>query len=102
MPTKTTPHHPLADLQAKFSSVAALVITWSATQDASALGYTLQDIVNVIQKLKPRFREIADRSQPNLNVWHDTYKAPFDGMILYLKFAGAALIDVKLVSFKEA
>lgn len=60
--------------------------------------------MNVIQKLKPSdFVKSQTAHNPvNLNVWHDTYKAPFDGMILYLKFAGAALIDVKLVSFKEA
>lgn len=69
-----------------------------------ALGYTLQDIVSVIQQLEPGdFVKSETAHNPvNFNVWHDTYKAPFDGMLLYLKFAGEALVDVKLVSFKEA
>lgn len=43
----------------------------------------------------------TQHNRPNSKVWHDTYKAPMDGLWLYLKFAGETLIDVTLVSFKE-
>lgn len=39
---------------------------------------------------------------PNSRVWHDSYRIPFDGLWLYLKFAGETLIDIVLTSFKEA
>lgn len=39
---------------------------------------------------------------PNSKVWHDSYRIPFDGLWLYLKFAGETLLDVALTSFKEA
>lgn len=38
---------------------------------------------------------------PNARVWQETYKILWDGLYLYLKFAGETLIDVVLTSFKE-
>lgn len=41
-------------------------------------------------------------SPPNSKVWHDSYRIPFDGLWLYLKFVGETLIDIVLTLFKEA
>ena len=103
MSIKRKPHHDLAAVKAKFATVDALEITWKATTDAQALGFELEDIVKVVQALEPgdfRKSETA-HSPPNSKVWHDTYNIPYDGLDLYLKFAGATLIDVTLTSFKE-
>ena len=103
MARKSQPHHPLTGLKAKFASVEALEITWRAHQDALSLGYRLEDIISVIQQLEPGdfVKSETAHTPPDASVWHDTYNAPFDGMWLYLKFAGETLIDVKLTSFKE-
>ena len=100
---KRKPHHDLAGIKARFATVETLEITSTAYRNAVALGYALADIVAVVQQLERgdyRKSETA-HSPPNSRVWHDTYVAPFDDMLLYLKFAGETLVDVVLVSFKE-
>jgi motility quorum-sensing regulator/GCU-specific mRNA interferase toxin len=101
---KRRPHHPLDGIKAKFEAVETLEITTSALRSAEALGYDLEAIVGVVQQLEPGdFVKSETAHHPrNHRVWHDSYRAPFDGYELYLKFAGETLIDVVLVSFKEA
>ena len=103
MSVKLKPHHDLAKVQAKFASVETLEITGKATRDAQALGYSLEDIVAVVRDLEAGdfVKSETAHNPPNSKVWHDTYKVPYDGMELYLKFAGETLIDVILTSFKE-
>ena len=103
MSVKLKPHHDLAKVQAKFASVETLEITGKATRDAQALGYSLEDIGAVVRDLEARdfVKSETAHNPPNSKVWHDTYKVPYDGMELYLKFAGETLIDVILTSFKE-
>jgi motility quorum-sensing regulator/GCU-specific mRNA interferase toxin len=100
---KSTPHHPLSGIQAKFADVESLEITTSALRSANVIGYSLEDVIDVVQSLEKRdlVKSETQHSPPNSRVWHDTYKAPMDGMWLYLKFAGETLVDVALVSFKE-
>ena len=104
MTVKRRPHHPLDALKAKFSCVETLEITTSALRGAEALGYDLQDVVSVVQQLEHGdfIKSETAHNPRNHRVWHDSYRAPFDDQELYLKFAGETLIDVALVSFKEA
>ena len=103
MSRKNVPHHMLSDIQAKFADVESLEITTTAIRSANAIGCALEDIVDVVQALEKRdfVKSETQHNPPNPKVWHDTYKAPMDGMRLYLKFAGETLVDVTLVSFKE-
>jgi motility quorum-sensing regulator / GCU-specific mRNA interferase toxin len=100
---KRKPHHDLAAVQAKFADTESLEITFQAARDAQSIGYSLKDVVNVVQELGPGdFVKSETAHNPvNPRVWHDTYHIPCDGLFLYLKFAGETLIDVKLTSFKE-
>jgi motility quorum-sensing regulator/GCU-specific mRNA interferase toxin len=63
----------------------------------------LEDIVDVVQALEPGnfVKSETAHNPPNSKVWHDTYTIPFDGLRLYLKFAGETPIGVVLTSFKE-
>ena len=103
MTVKRKPHHDLAAIQAKFADVESLEIMTKAVRDAQAIGYSLEDIVEVVQALEPDdfLKSETAHSPPNHRVWHDTYNIPCDGLFLYLKFAGETLIDVVLASFKE-
>jgi motility quorum-sensing regulator/GCU-specific mRNA interferase toxin len=101
---KGRPHHPLESVKSRFSTVETLEITLSAKRGAEALGYTLEDVVDIVQQLDSSdfLKSETAHSPRNSRIWHDSYRAPFDGRELYLKFAGETLIDVTLVSFKEA
>jgi len=103
MTVKRTPHHDLTAIQAKFGSVDSLEVTSKAARDAQKIGYSLEDIVDVVQALEPGdfIKSETAHNPPNHRLWHDTYNIPYDGMWLYLKFAGETLIDVVLTSFKE-
>jgi len=103
MTVKRTPHHDLTAIQAKFGSVDSLEITSKAARDAQKIGYSLEDIVDVVQALEPGdfIKSETAHNPPNHRLWHDTYNFPCEDMWLYLKFAGETLIDVVLTSFKE-
>jgi len=100
---KSTPHHDLTAIQMKFADVDSLLITAKAVRDAQAIGYSLEDVVDVVQALEPRdfVKSETAHKPPNHRMWHDTYVIPYDEMDLYLKFAGETLIDIVLTSFKE-
>jgi motility quorum-sensing regulator/GCU-specific mRNA interferase toxin len=104
MTVKRRPHHDLTAIQRKFCDVDSLEITLKATRDAQAIGYSLEDVVDVVQALEAGdfVKSETAHSPPNSSVWHDSYRIPFDGIWLYLKFAGKTLIDIVLTSFKEA
>ncbi len=103
MARKRVPHHNLSAVQAKFCDVASLEITRTATRGAQAMGYSLGDVVAVVQALEPRdfVKSETTHNPVHSKVWHDSYRIPCDGLYLYLKFAGETLIDVVLTSFKE-
>ena len=104
MAIKRKPHHNLAAVQAKFATVDGLEITRVAIENARALGYALEDVIEVVQALEPGdfIKSETAHNPPNSKVWHDAYNLPWDDRWLYLKFAGETLIDVTLTSFKEA
>lgn len=104
MTVKRRPHHDLAAIQARFRDVGSLEITLKATRDAQALGFSLEDVVDVVQALETGdfVKSETAHSPPNSKIWHDSYRIPFDRLWLYLKFASETLIDIALTSFKEA
>ena len=104
MTVKKRPHHPLDAIKARFADAETLEMTTTALRSAKALGYKLGDVVSVIQQLeRSDFIKSETAHHPlNQRIWHDSYRAPFDGYDLYLKFAGETLVDLMLVSFKEA
>ncbi len=104
MNVKRRPHHDLGAVKAKFASPDTLEITTSAVRSSRALGFTLEDVVAVVQALEDEdfVKSETAHSPRNPRCWHDTYVTPFEERDLYLKFAGETLVDVALTSFKEA
>jgi motility quorum-sensing regulator/GCU-specific mRNA interferase toxin len=101
---KRKPHHPLDAVKAKFATVSTLEMTRTALQSAQAIGFRREDVVAVVQALEREdfVKSATAHSPPSPRRWHDTYVTPFGAWYLYLKFAGETLVDVTLVSFKEA
>lgn len=101
---KLKPHHDLATLQARFATVEDLQITVTALLSADELGFLPEDIVDVVQALENQdfVKSETAHNPKNNRMWHDSYTIPYGGYWLYLKFAGEALIDVRLTSFKES
>jgi motility quorum-sensing regulator/GCU-specific mRNA interferase toxin len=104
MTVKRRAHHDLAAVQAKFVSADSLEITTTAFRSAQALGFGREEVVDAVQALqRSDFVKSETAHNPaNHRSWHDTYKSQQGDYYLYLKFAGETLIDVVLVSFKEA
>lgn len=103
MTSKRKPHHDLAAIKVKFGTAETLEITTTALRSARALGFALDDVAATVQLLeRSDFVKSETAHNPaNSRVWHDSYVMPFDGLLLYLKFAGETLVDVVLTSFKE-
>lgn len=101
---KRKPHHSLDALKQKFALVETLEVTTTAVRSAIALGYDLDGMVEMVQSLTSTDFDKSEtaHSPRNSRVWHDTYRLQRLEHRLYLKFAGETLIDVTLVSFKEA
>ena len=53
MAVKRKPHHDLGAIQARFCDAESLEITLKATRDAQAVGYSLEDVVDVVRALEP-------------------------------------------------
>jgi motility quorum-sensing regulator/GCU-specific mRNA interferase toxin len=78
MSVKLKPHHSLVAIQAKFASVDTLEITGKATRDARDLGFTLEDIVAVVQALEfgDFVKSETAHSPPNSKVGTTPTKSP--------------------------
>lgn len=103
MVRKLKPHYDLSEIKSKFKDVPNLEITRTAETTARVLGYGLRDIVDAVQDLEPGdfVSSSPAHSPPVPGVWHDTYNMHWDGLTLYIKFAGQTIVDITLVSFKE-
>ncbi|MGB3710470.1 MAG: type II toxin-antitoxin system MqsR family toxin [Erythrobacter sp.] len=103
MSIKRVPHHDLASIKETFFDADSVEITRKAFCDAQALGYSLEEVCEVIQALEHEdfVKSETAHNPPNHKNWHDTYVIPYDDLWLYLKFAGETLIDLVLASFKE-
>lgn len=104
MAVKRRPHHDLEAIKAKFGAVETLEITRTALRSAQAIGFALEEVVEVVKALEKEdfVKSETAHSPRNPRCWHDTYMTPWDDAELYLKFAGETLLDIVLTSFKDA
>ncbi len=102
--TKKRPTHDLKTIQVAFNTTESLVITKTAKNSAFKMGYSLDDVVDAVQDLLPEdFVHSKPAHSPALpGVWHDTYIMPWDKKKVFIKFAGATIVDITLTSFKES
>lgn len=97
---KKRPTYDLASLQAEFATVKTLRMTRTAHDTALALGYTPQDVVDLIQRLHHAHFYKSMTSHADHRVWQDVYHLPDGGGVLYIKFTADGAGRV-VISFKE-
>ncbi len=102
--TKKHPTHNLKKIQEAFDTTDKLVITQTAQRSAFNMGYSLDDVVDAVQELLPEdFVHSKPAHSPAVHgFWHDTYIMPWDKKKIFIKFAGATIVDITLTSFKES
>jgi motility quorum-sensing regulator/GCU-specific mRNA interferase toxin len=101
MAEKKTPHFDLEEIKLAFSKGNGLY-TWTATQDAAALGYGRPEIDATIQKMQKSQFYKSMTSNYDARVWQDVYHVPDDTIILYVKFTdNGSVTEFTLLSFKE-
>jgi motility quorum-sensing regulator / GCU-specific mRNA interferase toxin len=98
---KAGPTHDLEAIKTVFSDSKSLNITGSALRDAFALGYGTQEIVDVIQAMKPGHFYKTMASEKRSGLWQDVYRVPDGELSLYVKFTSDVVTEFKLLSFKE-
>ena len=93
----------LALIKGAFSSVGALGrrTTSSAFIGAKLLSLSRQDVVSVIQSLKPADFYKSMTSYSNNKIWQDVYHVKYQGRSIYLKFSCSDEQHYILISFKE-
>lgn len=97
---KRRPTYDLASVKAEFATVVALRMTKSARDSAFALGFTLQEVVDVIQSIAAAHFYKSMTSLASAKVWQDVYHVPSGGIVLYVKFT----VDDEgklVIAFKE-
>ena len=95
------PHFDLDAIKLAFSTGEGL-FTWTATQDAAALGYGRKEIAAVIGKMDRVQFYKSMTSNYDTAVWQDVYHAPDGGRTLYVKFTdNGSVTEFTLLSFKE-
>jgi motility quorum-sensing regulator / GCU-specific mRNA interferase toxin len=96
---KKRPTYDLASLQAAFATTKTLRMTKTAHDAALAMGYALQDVVDLIQRLNRTHFYKSMTSRADHRLWQDVYHLPDGARVLYLKFTtdgtGRLLISFK-------
>jgi len=98
---KRKPTHDLAAIQSAIGSLETLAITKTAYQDAIALGFTRNEIVETIKSITSAMFFKSMTTYADNKVWQDVYHVPAEALTLYVKFQDDAVTEFRLISFKE-
>lgn len=97
---KRLPHYSLDTIKATFCDAASLRLTGTARRSARELGFTLGQVVVVIQSITREHFYKSMTTYASSAVWHDVYHVPCPDVVLYVKLT----IDPEgyiVISFKE-
>jgi motility quorum-sensing regulator/GCU-specific mRNA interferase toxin len=94
------PKYNLETIKLAFNAVDKLNMTSSAMQGQYELGFSDQDVVDVIQALASAdFYKSMPPEHPGFSAWQDVYKCVFREVELYVKFQIDKRGEV-IISFK--
>lgn len=97
---KSKPTYDLASIRAEFSTVNGLRMTASARSCAFALGFTLEQVVALIQTITREYFYKSMTSHADHTIWQDVYHVPHEALVLYVKFTVDAQGHL-VISLKE-
>jgi hypothetical protein len=97
---KRKPHYDLGTIRATFCTVQALRVTKTALTCAESLGFTLLNIVEIIQGTKHSHFYKSMTSTVSSAIWQDVYHVPHHEAVLYIKFTTDPQ-GYLIISFKE-
>jgi len=100
---KRKPTHDLNKLKHAFSQVRNLgsATTATAFRDAQELGFSREDMIEIIQSLRPSDFYKSMTAYTNPQLWQDVYHARFRDKAMYVKFTTKPDGGYLLLSFKE-
>jgi len=94
------PKYDLESIKLTFNTIDKLNMTVSAMQGQYELGFSDQDVVDVIQSLTSYdFYKSMQPEHASFSAWQDVYKPAFKGIALYVKFQIDKRGEV-IISFK--
>ena len=96
---KRKPSHDLKVFQAAFSRERAITLT--AARSARALGFSVSDVVSLVNRLQRKHFFKSMTSFHDHRQWQDVYHLPDEDRVLYVKFTDAVVTEFILLSFKE-
>ena len=76
-------------------------ITITARNTAYDLGFTTDDIHDVVSTMELQHFYKSMTSYADHKIWQDVYHVPCGNLILYIKFTQNVLSEFTLLSFKE-
>lgn len=97
---KKRPHYDLGTIKGTFCSIELLRITTTALRCSEALGLTLQNVVDIIQRITRQQFYKSMTSIGNSAIWQDVYHVTYEGTVLYVKFT-TDVDGYLVISFKE-
>jgi motility quorum-sensing regulator / GCU-specific mRNA interferase toxin len=100
MAEKLKPTYALATFMA-WAQGDGFTVTKSALQGALALGFTREDMVDIISTMAPAHFFKSMTSYADHRVWQDVYHVPSVEGLLYIKFQADVVTEFVLLSFKE-
>jgi len=76
----------LRAIKATFATVATLRMGTTAQSTAIALGFSMQDVVDIIQSITSAMFYKSMTTYADPTVWQDVYHVPSTAGMLYVKF----------------
>ena len=76
-------------------------ITKTAQKSVEDLGFTMNDVDDVVSTMKQKHFYKSMTSYANHKIWQDVYHVPYEDLTLYIKFTQNVISEFTLLSFKE-
>ena len=76
-------------------------ITVTAGKTARNLGFSRNDIKEVVSTMEDKHFYKSMTSYANHKIWQDVYHVPCGNLVLYVKFTQNVISEFTLLSFKE-
>jgi motility quorum-sensing regulator/GCU-specific mRNA interferase toxin len=97
---KRSSHYGLENIKDTFQKVSQLRMSRTARRETVKLGLTFEEVVSIIQSLKPRDCYKSMTSHIDHTIWQDVYHSEYNDIPLYIKFTTSGE-NYLIISFKR-